>query len=179
MPPEQGTLENLMTQALAGDKRAYAQALQQSSYILRPYLSKRLSNKNALEDVLQEILISIHKARHTYDGQRPYTPWLFAIARYRLQDYLRCHYKDHVYHAAELNDAENSSFGDVTESELSYESIKEEIQQLPQKQASILHLLHGEGYTAKEAADKIGMTESAVKVSAHRAYKILKEKLKR
>ena len=172
-------LEHLMTLALAGDKRAYSSALQQSSQMLRGYLSKRLSNKNAIDDVLQEILISVHKARHTYDGRRPYTPWLFAIARYRLQDYLRTHYKDHVYHAAELGDAENNSFSDVTEPELTYESIKEEIGQLPKKQASILHLIHGEGYTAKEVADKIGMTESAVKVSAHRAYKILKEKLKR
>jgi RNA polymerase sigma-70 factor (ECF subfamily) len=174
-----GELEQLMQAAATGEKRAYAELLQRSTQLLRPYLSRRLSNKNELEDVLQEILISVHKARHTYDGMRPYTPWLFAIARYRLQDHLRAHYKDHLRYAADLSEAENSLPSDVTESDFTYESIKEEIHRLPEKQAKILHLIHGEGYTAKEVADKIGMTESAVKVSAHRAYKVLREKLEK
>jgi RNA polymerase sigma-70 factor, ECF subfamily len=169
--------EYLMTLALGGDKRAYAKILSQSAQMLRPYLSKRISNKNVIEDVIQEILLSIHKARHTYDGKRPYLPWLYAIARYRLQDYLRAHYKDHVYHASELTETENNVADNVTESEFSYESIKEEIKKLPEKQANILHLMHAEGFTAKEVAQKMSMSESAVKVSAHRAYKILKETL--
>jgi len=170
-------LKELMRQALAGDKRAYAAALSGTARMLRPYLCKRLSNRNEIEDLLQEILISIHKARHTYDGQRPYTPWAFAIARYRLHDHLRAHYADHLRFAGELSEADNISATDVTESALSYESIKEEVQKLPEKQARILHLIHGDGYTAKEVASKIGMKESAVKVAAHRAYKILKKKL--
>lgn len=166
-----------MRQALAGDKRAYAIALEQTAALLRPYLARRMSNLNALEDVLQEILISIHKARHTYDGNRPYLPWVFAIANYRLKDYLRMHYADRLRHAAELSEAQNVSTSDVTESGLSYESIKGEIRRLPGKQPVILHLIHGEGYTAKEVAARIGMTESAVKVTAHRAYKILRKRL--
>ncbi len=126
---------------------------------------------------MQEILISIHKARHTYDAKRNYLPWLFAIANFRLKDYLRSHYADKLHFAAELSEAENIFSQDVTESSLSYESIKEEIDQLPEKQATILKMMHGEGYTAKEVAEKIGMNESAVKVAAHRAYKILRKKL--
>lgn len=167
----------LVRQALAGDKRAYAIALEQTAALLRPYLAKRMSNLNAIEDVLQEILISIHKARHTYDGGRPYLPWVFAIANYRLKDYLRTYYADRLRHAAELTEAHNISASDVTESNFTYESIKEEIQRLPGKQPMILYLIHGEGYTAKEVAAKIGMTESAVKVTAHRAYKVLKKRL--
>ena len=67
----------------------------------------------------------------------------------------------------------------VTEAAISYESISSEVEKLPAKQATILKLMHHDGYTAKEVAQKIGMQESAVKVSAHRAYKILKEKLER
>ena len=59
------------------------------------------------------------------------------------------------------------------------ESISGEIQKLPAKQAAILQLMHQEGYTAKEVAEKLGMNESAVKVAAHRAYKVLKQKLER
>ena len=172
-----GHLEELMRVALAGDQRAYAEALQETARLLRPYLSKRLNNKTEIEDVLQEILISIHKSRHTYDGMRPYAPWVFAIAKFRLQDHLRAHYADHLRYATELTEAENIPVSDVTESPFTYEFIKEEIYQLPGKQAMILHLLHSEGYTAKEVAAKIGMKESAVKVAAHRAYNVLRKKL--
>jgi RNA polymerase sigma-70 factor (ECF subfamily) len=170
-------LRDLMRAALAGDKRAYASALAGTAQLLRPYLSRRLFQKSEVEDVLQEILLSIHKARHTYDGLRPYVPWVFAIARYRLHDHLRAHYADRLRGAAPLEEAENISAGNVTETGLSYESISEEVRRLPEKQARILHLMHAEGYTAKEVAEKIGMKESAVKVAAHRAYKVLKKKL--
>ncbi|OFZ68552.1 MAG: RNA polymerase subunit sigma-24 [Betaproteobacteria bacterium RBG_16_56_24] len=179
MTDNAGNLEALMRQSLAGDQRAYASLLQETSRLLRPFLAKRLSFTNEVDDLLQEILISIHKARHTYDGNRPYKPWVYAIARFRLQDYLRAHYSDHLRDAIELSEVEESLPEHVTETGMSYESISGEVQKLPEKQAAILRLMHQEGYTAKEVAKKMGMNESAVKVAAHRAYKILRNKLER
>jgi len=172
-------LEELMRQSLEGDKRAYAELLRETARFLRPFLSKRLSFDSEVEDLLQEILISIHKARHTHDGQRPYKPWVYAIAKFRLQDYLRMHYADQLRHAVDITELENNLHVDVTESAISYESISGEVHKLPEKQATILQLMHQDGYTAKEVAEKLGMTESAVKVSAHRAYKVLRQKLDR
>ncbi len=171
--------EALMKQSLNGDQRAYASLLKETSRLLRPFLAKRLSFTNEVEDLLQEILISIHKARHTYDGNRPYKPWLYAIAKFRLQDYLRAHYSDQLRHAIELSEVEESLPEHVTETTISYESISGEVQKLPEKQATILQLMHQDGYTAKEVAEKMGMNESAVKVAAHRAYKVLRKKLER
>ena len=168
-----------MKQSLDGDQRAYAELLRETSRFLRPFLAKRLSFTNEVEDLLQEILISIHKARHTYDGNRPYKPWVYAIAKFRLQDYLRAHYSDQLHHAIELSEVEESLPEHVTETAISYESISGEVQKLPEKQATILRLMHQEGYTAKEVAEKMNMNESAVKVAAYRAYKILRNKLER
>ena len=168
-----------MRQSLNGDKHAYAEILQETSRFLRPFLAKRLSFTNEVDDLLQEILISIHKARHTYDGKRPYKPWVYAIARFRLQDYLRAHYSDQLHHADDLSELEDYLHENVTESAITYESISGEVEKLPQKQAAILQLMHQEGYTAKEVAKKLGMNESAVKVAAHRAYRILREKLEK
>jgi len=174
---EKADLETLMRLALAGDQRAYADLLQATARLLRPFLARRLSQSDAVEDLLQEILLSIHKARHTYDGKRPYRPWALAIAKFRLLDHLRAHYADHLRQAIELSELEDILHEHVTESALTYESIEGEIDKLPEKQATILRMMHREGYTAKEVAEKIGMNESAVKVAAHRAYKILKKKL--
>ena len=172
-------LETLMQQSLAGDQRAYAELLQETTRLLRPFLSRRLINASEVDDLMQEILISIHKARHTYDGKRPYKPWIYAIARYRLQDHLRAHYADQLAQADDISELEEFLAEDVTESALSYESISGEVGKLPEKQATILRLMHQEGYTAREVAAKLGMQESAVKVAAHRAYKVLREKLER
>lgn len=172
-------LDTLMRQSLAGDQRAYAALLREISRLLRPFLAKRLSFTNEVDDLLQEILISIHKARHTYDGNRPCKPWVYAIAKFRLQDHLRAHYSDQLHHADDLSEWEDFLHSDVTETAISYESISGEVEKLPEKQATILRLMHQEGYTAKQVAEMTGMKESAVKVAAHRAYRILRGKLER
>ena len=172
-------LAAIMQRSLSGDTQAYAVLLKETARLLRPFLSRRLYAGSEVDDVLQEILLSIHKARHTYDGQRPYRPWVYAIAKFRLQDYLRMHYADHLRHAEQLTGFEDNFQEDVTESGISYESISAEVEKLPAKRAAILRLMHQEGYTAKEVAERMDMNESAVKVAAHRAYKVLRKKLER
>jgi len=166
-----------MRLTLAGDQKAYNRLLTETASLLRPYLAKYLKGNNEAQDVLQEILLSVHKAKHTYDGQRPYKPWLFAIARFRLQDYLRRYYNNKLRNTVDLTTIENNLAAPVTEEPLSHEYLEEHLRHLSDKQAAILKLMHIEGYTAKEVAPKLGMNESAVKVAAHRAYKILRKKL--
>ena len=173
------SFEVLMRQSQNGDQRAYASLLKQTSLFLHTFIANRLRFTNEVDDLLQEILISIHKARHTYDSNRPYKPWVYAIAKFRLQDYLRAHYSDQLRHAIDFDDLEESLQESVTETAISFESISGEILRLPEKQAAILQLMHQEGYTAKEVAKKMGMNESAVKVAAHRAYKLLRKKLEK
>ncbi len=168
-----------MQRSLNGDTQAYAVLLKETARLLRPFLARRIYASSEVDDVLQEILISIHKARHTYDGERPYKPWMYAIATFRLKDYLRTHYADSLRDAEDLSELEEILPDDVTETGFNYESISVEVEKLPEKQATILRLMHQEGYTAKEVAGKMGMNESAVKVAAHRAYKILRERLER
>lgn len=179
MADQHDNLEALMRQSLAGDQRAYAALLRETSRLLRPFLMRRLSFANEVDDLMQEILISIHKARHTYDGIRPYKPWVYAIAKFRLQDYLRAHYSDQLRHAVDFDELDENLHESVTELVMSYESISGEVQKLPGKQAAILRLMHQDGYTAKEVAEKMGMNESAVKVAAHRAYKVLRKNLEK
>lgn len=173
----------LMIKGLAGDSRAYGELLEESERIVRSYLFKRIKNFHDIDDVIQDILLSIHKARHTYDGNRPYEPWLYAIANYRLQDYLRKHYADPLRFAGEITEveaisAENITSYDVTKTGISYEEISGEVEKLKGKQPQILRMLHKDGHTIKEVAEKINMNESAVKVAAHRAYKVLRKKLR-
>jgi RNA polymerase sigma-70 factor, ECF subfamily len=79
-----------------------------------------------VDDLLQEILLSIHKSRHTYNNDRPFRPWVFTIAKFRLLDHLRKHYADHLQHAEDLSAAESIP-DDVTPTRFSFKSVSAEV----------------------------------------------------
>lgn len=160
---------------LAGDGAAYASFLTQISPILRRLIGRKIP-VSEVEDVLQEVLISIHKARHTYDGERPLMPWVMAIAQFRITDALRKAYATSRRECVDIADVEEF-LADVTETRDSHESIEEMLTDVPEREQRILTLMHMEGYTAKETGLRLGMKESAVKVAAHRAIKKIREKI--
>ena len=174
---EQDNWAILAGKAQKGDADAYRALLTEIVPFLRRVLGKGLARPDDADDIVQEILISIHKALATYSPERPFMPWLMAIANYRHTDYLRQHYaarKDVTVNvdAIELPD-------DVTNTAHSaeYRDVETALQSLPNKQREVFELVKLDGYTAKEVSDKTGMSVSAVKVSVHRTMAKLKEKL--
>ena len=79
----------LMAASHSGDKASYAQLLNELTGALTAYLQAQFGQFDLVEDCVQECLIAVHKARHTYDPERPFRPWLFTIARHRTIDVLR------------------------------------------------------------------------------------------
>lgn len=167
-------LSGLLCAGLAGDSLAYAKFLGKITPLLRKMVSRRLNNSE-VEDVVQEVLISIHKARHTYDGERPIMPWIVSIARFRITDHLRKHYAQMRHQTSDIADYENI-LADVTDDSSESESVEELMDGVQENHRKILTLMHVEGYTAKEVGIKMNMNESAVKVAAHRAIKKIREK---
>lgn len=164
----------LLRSGLSGDQNAYSKFLATITPMLRRMVARKLAQPD-VEDVVQDILISIHKARHTYDGERPLMPWLSSIANFRVTDHLRKHYSQMRHQCVDIADYENI-LSDVTESATGDESVNELLHDVPEKHKRILTLMHVEGYTAKEIGKQMGMNESAVKVAAHRAIKKIREK---
>src|SRR6266404_4661596 len=86
-------LRALMISGLDGDAAAHRALLERLSSQLRAYFKGQLNRLNRgpveAEDLVQEALIAIHTRRHTYDRAQLFTPWVYAIARYKFVDYLR------------------------------------------------------------------------------------------
>lgn len=160
---------------MAGDSTAYAAFLSQLSPILRRIIGRKIPVSD-VEDVLQEVLISIHKARHTYDGNRPLMPWIMAIASFRISDHLRKSYSQMRHKSVDIADYENL-LAAVTETSSENESFSEMLHGVAEREKKILSMMHVEGYTAKQVGLHLGMGESAVKVAAHRAIKKIRERL--
>ena len=176
MAADEAELKSLMVASLEGEAVPYRKLLVRLSSHLRAYLRTRLlrAGRSAAEaeDLLQEVLLAIHTRRHTYDSREPFTPWLYAITRYKLIDHLR-HTKG--YHRdVSLEDAldivsEVDEQGD-TESALDVNRL---LSLLPEKTRCAIEHVKLRGLSVAEAAERCGMSESAVKVSIHRGLKRL------
>jgi RNA polymerase sigma factor (sigma-70 family) len=161
------TMRDLMRLSQAGDKQAYAVLLEQTGRWLARFFSQKIA-ADAVDDLVQETLISLHRKRASYDPSRPFLPWLAAIARYRWVDRLRQTYR----HAAdELQDQHSEeSHEDVVGAKISIDNL---LHQLPQAQALAIRLVKIDGLSIAEACIKCGQSEPLVKVNIHRGLKKL------
>jgi RNA polymerase sigma factor (sigma-70 family) len=160
-------LARLMTLVQQGDRLAYITLLNECKIWLARYFSKRIAAA-AVDDLVQETLISLHSKRATYEPSRPFLPWLAAIARYRWVDQLRKTYRaDETELATELSVASDES-GIVARI-----SIDRLLEQLPEKQADAIRMVKIDGLSITEAAVRSGQSEPLVKVNIHRGLKRL------
>jgi RNA polymerase sigma-70 factor, ECF subfamily len=168
----------LMRRAQSGDQDAYAQLLALLTSVTGQYTRRRSGDVPWVGDVVQETLISVHRARHTYDPARPFAPWFYAIAAHRLVDVYR---REHRVGSRELA-------GDVLpepehtrpvdrEGDVDMDAVRAALASLPSRQREIVEGLKLRDESVRELASRLGMSESAVKVTAHRAYQALKKML--
>ena len=165
-------LHALMSSALAGDKRAYQTFLGEVAAGLRVFIRRRLFvGPDEAEDIVQEVLLAIHTKRHTYDVSQPVTPWIYAIARFKLVDHLRKLGRRGVQVPVE------DEIGLFAESDHEAGAVKRDIERLldklPRKQRESIRMVKLQELSVREAAEKASMSESDVKVSVHRGLKTL------
>jgi RNA polymerase sigma factor (sigma-70 family) len=175
-------LAALMLAAQDGDRVAYAGLLRELVPLLQRLVRRRLGflQPTDREDLMQDILLSLHAARATYNPRRPFTPWLMSIAHHRMVDRARRHTRlwanevlvDEFAESIsdEVSDLPGSEYGDP-------EQVRQAVEGLPTSQRTAIKLLKLRELSLKEAADVTGMSVSALKVAAHRAIKSLRGSL--
>lgn len=168
MIADEPTLARLMAQSQKGDKQAYTVLLTEAQLWLERYFRRRVAPAQ-LDDLVQEVLLALHAKRATWDPSRAFLPWLAAIARYRWVDHLRKVYRREEDALEDYDAAEDSE----EEAVLARMSLERLFVHIPDKQAEVIELVKIEGLSIKEASEKSGQSESAVKVNIHRGLKKL------
>ncbi|HQR36846.1 MAG TPA: sigma-70 family RNA polymerase sigma factor [Blastocatellia bacterium] len=168
-------LARLLSAAQDGDQEAYESFLVGASKLLRGFLQTQMGGDGMVEDVLQDTLLSIHRARHTFLPGRALGPWLYAICKHRMIDHYRrsrrimrrevSESEIPAQRAASIPHPSESRAGGV---------LSDALAKLPKSQRHVVELLKVHDMSIKEAAARTGMSESAVKVTAHRGYKTLR-----
>ena len=173
---DEARLKALMLRGLAGDGSAHRELLSLMAGLLRGYFGRRLEGGAAdLEDLVQDTLLAIHLRRDTYDTAQPFTPWAYAVARYKLMDHFR---RQGVRRHVPLEDAGELIAAETAESGAAKRDLDKLLMTLPDRQRALVTDVRITGLSMEEAAAKSGMSVSAVKVSVHRGLKTMAKKVR-
>ncbi|GAC1045555.1 sigma-70 family RNA polymerase sigma factor [Rhizobium sp. No.120] len=163
-----------MRSAIAGDARSYHKLLTAVTPHLRVMARRRCEQYGApaseAEDVVQEVLLAIHLKRGTWDRSRPLGPWMAALVRNKLVDSLRRRGNEIRVPLEDvitlLESEERLDAGDRLD-------VEKMLARLKEPQRTIVQSISIEGISVRETAERMSMTEVAVRVSLHRALKAL------
>jgi len=168
----EATLDALLRAANRGDARAYAAFLGAVTPIVRGIARSRAAGlgADAVEDIVQETLLAIHRKRQTWREDMPVRPWLYAIVRYKVVDALRARGRRVELPVEDFADVLPAEEGpDPTERG----DAERVIAALDLRAQRIVRAIGFDGCTIAEVGAELGMTEGAVRVALHRALRKL------
>ena len=165
-----------MLAGLDGHAASHRALLGQLSGRLRAYYRGKLARigrrgAGEAEDLVQEAILAIHLKRHTYDPAEPLTPWVHAIARYKLIDFLR---RTRTSLAdVPIDEADTiAAHDDNVDAESTFD-VRRLMERLPKNMRCSIEAVKLDGLSIAEAAKRCGISESGVKMGIHRGLKTL------
>lgn len=168
---DEAALRALLLKGLSGDEAAHRSFLTEAAGLLRAFFRNRLRGRpEDAEDLVQETLVALHTRRDTYDPSYPLTAWMYAIARYRLIDFLR---RSRLRNHASLDGVDVADVDPDYDASDARRDVATLLQKLPEKQRTAIRLVKLEEKSVREAADETGFSESDIKISVHRGLKTL------
>jgi RNA polymerase sigma-70 factor (ECF subfamily) len=182
MQEQNNRFSEMMKAAQAGDSLAYSRLLSAITPSLRKIIQRKRAFQNVqdIEDLVQDVLLSLHSVRETYDPERPFFPWLFAIVRNRLADGARRYARTSrnevlvdelpVTFADEHANIEKDVYRDP-------DRLKQAIDRLPQGQREAIQMLKLKEMSLKEVSSQTGSSIASLKVSVHRGIAALRKSL--
>jgi RNA polymerase sigma-70 factor, ECF subfamily len=162
-------LQELMSRYQQADPTAVRLLVNQLSPQLFRFFASQMGSRTDAEDMLQDLWLRIHQARHTYRPGKPVLPWVYAIARFVRTDSYR--QRRRIASRELAMDILPEPSGHRDESTLSFEDL---VAPLSERQRAVVTMLKMNGMSIEEVARASASTIGAVKQDAHRAYKRLR-----
>ncbi|MBN9014402.1 MAG: RNA polymerase subunit sigma [Rhizobiales bacterium 62-47] len=166
----------LMAHAQDGDRSAYQRLLQEITPYLRSLAARRHRDPSDIEDAVQDILLTVHAIRHTFDPTRPFGPWLVTIANRRFIDRLRRQGRRRNRETPLTPEHETFAEPQANLEETpDRRELEKAIDELSPMQRKAIQLLKLKEMSLREASTASGMSIAALKVNVHRAVKSLRK----
>jgi RNA polymerase sigma-70 factor (ECF subfamily) len=165
-----------MKKTQEGDSGAYERLLTEISPLVFNFVRKKVYDRQQVEDVYQEVLLTFHKAKHNYRAGRPFGPWFFAVIRNSIWSALK---KNHRILQREVLMEDFFQFASPEkEVERDDHRLHLALESLPEKYRQAVELLKLKEMSVETAAQQLGISKVAVRVRAHRGYALLRKYLK-
>jgi RNA polymerase sigma-70 factor (ECF subfamily) len=167
-----------MDRYAAGDDSAFSALYDLLAPRLYGYFLRQTRSADLADDLTQQTLLKIHRARGQFLRGAAVTPWAFAIGRRLLIDSLRRRRREVTPNddddTFERVSSDAPSADELVEAQETADRIQRALLRLPASQRVAFELVKQEGLTFAEAAETLGTTVAAVKLRAHRAYEALR-----
>jgi RNA polymerase sigma factor (sigma-70 family) len=164
--------EDLMRAANRGEQQPYVQLLREITPVVRGIVRARGSalGNEGCEDVVQDVLLTIHLKRQSWREDAPLRPWLYAVTRHKVVDAFRAR--------GQRIDLPVDDFIEVLAAPADPDPFETQdmdrvIDRLDPRAAQIVRAIGVDGETAADTGARLGMSEGAVRVALHRALKSL------
>jgi RNA polymerase sigma-70 factor (ECF subfamily) len=169
----------LMARAQRGERQAYRRLLDEITPYLRSLAVKSHRDPLDIEDTVQDVLLTVHSVRHTYDPARPFGPWLVAIAHRRIVDRLRRQGRARLHEAPLTPEHETlaATAANYPEASADTVALRDAVERLPPGQREAIKLMKLQEMSLRQAAKLSGMSIAALKVATHRGLKNLRKLL--
>jgi RNA polymerase sigma-70 factor (ECF subfamily) len=184
--PEREKANAAMERYARGDDQAFSELYDSLAPRLRRYLLRASRDPGWSDDLLQQTMLQVHRARGRFLAGAEVLPWAFAIARRLFIDGLRRREKERGSVSLETGgheegpvDAPAAQHGadELLDGLRLLRALDAELERLPESQRAAFELIQSEGLSIREAAEVLGATPTAVKLRAHRAYAALRAAL--
>jgi RNA polymerase sigma-70 factor (ECF subfamily) len=171
-----------MQRAQEGDSAAYSELLTELVPLLRRQIRhrRRMLQPQDIEDLVQEVLLSLHAVRNTYDPSRSFLPWLMAIAHNRMVDGIRRQVRRSANEVTVEQLPETFPDAATNTIDTAYgdpEALRRAVQGLPPGQRVAIEMVKMKEMSLKEASAASGMSVPALKVAVHRGMGALRKAL--
>jgi RNA polymerase sigma factor (sigma-70 family) len=172
--------EQLMTAYVAGDESAFGQLFARYAPLLARIARGMVFSDDESRDIVQQAFLQLHRARRDYRADQPLRPWLLTIAYNLCRDRWRT-----VRHRQEVPlehappQVDRATPAEVLEQRRRANSLHSALAKLSHDQRQVVELHWLAGVPLPEVAAALGISLSAAKVRAHRAYQHLRASLGR
>ncbi|MCB9730698.1 MAG: RNA polymerase sigma factor [Deltaproteobacteria bacterium] len=159
----------------AGDRRAFEELFRRYGARLHGFFLRSVASTTEAADLVQQTFLHFHRARRDFRHGALVRPWLYTIAiNVRRELFRRRSRKpetsfDPVVHGEPTSEPETTTARDRL--------VRRALGELPEQQREVILLHWYEELSFPEIAEMLGASVSAVKVRAHRGYKLLRDRL--
>ena len=167
--------KDLMVRAQKGDSVAYSHLLKEVIPYIRKKITIKLGAWEASDDLIQDVLIAIHKSKRTFHPSKPFLPWLGAVIRYKMIDQIKMRQK--IVEKEILDEEAVTKFSSTENNSIDGELISEALKSLPEGLRRAIHLTKLYGLSTVEAASRENISPEAMRARVSRAYKQLRKSI--